>query len=109
MLKKETYMKEKLKLIYLFVMLCCVLGTVSMRAEVKLEQYLKIELKRLQEMYRLLDRFAGERKQRHMPPAAAIAERLEACLEGTATYANVKMAMLIKDAEYKAGMSRQGK
>ncbi len=46
-------------------------------------------------------------KQTFMPPGAAHAEQSAAAAEGTASYSNVKMAMLLKDMTYKPGISKQ--
>jgi hypothetical protein len=50
---------------------------------------------------------AREIKQTFMPPGAAAAEQAVAVSEGTASYSNVKMAMLLKDMKYKSGLSKQ--
>jgi hypothetical protein len=50
---------------------------------------------------------AREIKQTFMPPGAAAAEQSAAAAEGTASYSNVKMAMLLKDMKYKPGISKQ--
>lgn len=50
---------------------------------------------------------AREIKQTFMPPGAAAAEQSVAVSEGTASYSNVKMAMLLKDMKYKPGISKQ--
>ena len=46
-------------------------------------------------------------KHTFMPPEAAAAEQSAAVSEGTASYSNVKMAMLLKDMKYKPGISKQ--
>jgi hypothetical protein len=50
---------------------------------------------------------AREIKQTFMPPGAAAAEQAVAVAEGTASYSNVKMAMLLKNMKYKPGISKQ--
>jgi len=50
---------------------------------------------------------AREIKQTFMPPGAAAAEQSVAFSEGTASYSNVKMAMLLKDMKYKPGINKQ--
>jgi hypothetical protein len=50
---------------------------------------------------------AREIKQTFMPPGAATAEQSVAFAEGTASYSNIKMAMLLKDMKYKPGISKQ--
>ena len=50
---------------------------------------------------------AREIKQTFMPPGSAAAEQSAAVSEGTASYSNVKMAMLLKDMKYKPGISKQ--
>jgi len=50
---------------------------------------------------------ARQIKQSFMPDELAAAEKFTSLLEGTASYANIRMAQLIKEQKYKAGMSRE--
>jgi len=50
---------------------------------------------------------AGEIKQASMPSEAAASEQNTRLLEGTALYSNTKMALLIKNSQYKSKLSRE--
>ncbi|UCH92580.1 MAG: hypothetical protein JSV88_20100 [Candidatus Aminicenantes bacterium] len=50
---------------------------------------------------------AREIKQTFMPPGSAAAEQFTAVSEGTASYSNIKMAMILRDNKYKPGISQQ--
>ena len=49
---------------------------------------------------------ARMKKQEHMTPEEIMSENHSGVAEGTATYANTKMAMLIKEADYRPKISR---
>ena len=50
---------------------------------------------------------AREIKQSSMPPEAVSAERILSVVEGPPSYSSLKMAMLIRDNDYKQGISRE--
>ena len=50
---------------------------------------------------------ARDIKEKAMPPAAVPIEKMVRFSEGTASYSNIKMAMLIRDSQYKPCLNRE--